>query len=55
LRDGYATASTDTGHEETGTVNGMFALGHPEKIVDFAWRGVHETVVKSKLLIAAFY
>ena len=45
-------ASTDTGHEGG---NGMFALGHPEKIVDFAWRAVHETVVKSKALIAAFY
>ncbi|HTC32947.1 MAG TPA: tannase/feruloyl esterase family alpha/beta hydrolase, partial [Bryobacteraceae bacterium] len=32
LRDGYATASTDTGHEGG---NGMFALGHPEKITDF--------------------
>jgi feruloyl esterase len=52
LREGYATASTDTGHEGG---NGMFALGHPEKIVDFGWRAVHETVVKSKALVAAFY
>ena len=52
LREGYATASTDTGHEGG---NGMFALGHPEKIVDFGWRAVHETVVKSKALIQAYY
>ncbi|MBZ5625872.1 MAG: tannase/feruloyl esterase family alpha/beta hydrolase [Acidobacteriia bacterium] len=52
LREGYAVASTDTGHEGG---NGMFALGHPEKIVDFAWRAVHETVVKSKALISAVY
>jgi len=52
LREGYAAASTDTGHEGG---NGMFALGHPEKITDFAWRAVHDTVVKSKALIAAFY
>jgi feruloyl esterase len=52
LREGYATASTDTGHEGG---NGMFALGHPEKIVDFGWRAVHETVVKSKELIQAYY
>jgi feruloyl esterase len=52
LREGYATASTDTGHEGG---NGMFALGHPEKIVDFGWRAVHETVVKSKALIKAYY
>ncbi|MBV8904954.1 MAG: tannase/feruloyl esterase family alpha/beta hydrolase [Acidobacteriia bacterium] len=52
LREGYATASTDTGHQGG---NGMFALDHPEKIVDFGWRAVHETALKSKALIAAFY
>jgi len=52
LREGYATASTNTGHEGG---NGMFALGHPEKIVDFGWRAVHETVVKSKALVEAYY
>jgi feruloyl esterase len=38
LRNGYATASTDTGHEGG---SGQFALGHPEKLVDFGWRAVH--------------
>ena len=52
LREGYATSATDTGHEGA---NGMFALGHPEKITDFAYRAVHETVLKSKMLITAFY
>ena len=52
LKEGYATASTDTGHEGG---NGMFALGHPEKIVDFGYRAVHETVVKSKALVTAYY
>jgi feruloyl esterase len=33
----------------------MFALGHPEKITDFAYRAMHETVVKAKLITAAFY
>ena len=38
LRLGYATAATDTGHSAAdGPISGgMFALGHPEKIVDFA-------------------
>ena len=52
LREGYATASTDTGH--TGG-DASFALGHPEKVVDFAYRAVHETLVKTKAIIAAYY
>jgi feruloyl esterase len=52
LREGYATAGTDTGH--TGA-DPVFSLGHPEKLVDFAYRAVHETAVKSKTLIKAFY
>ena len=52
LRRGYATSSTDTGH--TGAT-GAFALGHPEKFVDFAYRSEHEMTVKSKAVIDAFY
>jgi feruloyl esterase len=52
LRRGYATASTDTGH--TGNA-ASFALGHPEKVVDFGWRAVHETAVVSKRIIASYY
>jgi len=52
VREGYAGASTDTGH--TGG-NADFALGHPEKVIDFAYRAVHETAVKAKALITAFY
>jgi feruloyl esterase len=55
LRLGYATAATDTGHSAVDGPNGMFALGHEEKIVDFAYRAVHETTVKSKQLIKEFY
>ena len=55
LRLGFATAATDTGHSAADGPNGMFALGHPEKIVDFAYRAVHETTVKSKQLIKGFY
>ncbi len=52
LRAGYATSSTDTGH-----VGGSaeFALGHPEKVIDFGYRAVHEMTVKSKGIIAAYY
>lgn len=56
LKEGYATASTDTGHKANeGGGNGMFALGHPEKIVDFGYRALHETTVIAKTLINASY
>jgi feruloyl esterase len=52
LQDGYATASTDTGHKGG---NAAFATGHPEKVVDFAYRAVHEMTVKAKTFITSFY
>src|SRR5580658_4145186 len=52
LRSGYATSSTDTGHVGG---SGSFALGHPEKLIDFGWRSEHEMTVKSKAIIEAFY
>src|SRR3954471_17127087 len=52
IQKGYATASTDTGHRGSGAA---FAQGHPEKLIDFAYRAVHETAVQSKSIIAAFY
>jgi feruloyl esterase len=51
LRRGYATAGNDTGHTEADGPNGMFALGHPEKIVDFSHRAMHEMVVTSKRML----
>jgi feruloyl esterase len=54
LARGYATASTDTGH--AGSVaDGSFALGHPEKLIDFAYRAVHEMTLDAKAIIAAYY
>lgn len=52
VKRGYAAASTDTGHVG-GTA--AFAVGHPEKLVDFAYRGVHEMAVQGKATTAAFY
>ena len=50
--EGYATASTDTGHKGG---NALFAINHPEKVTDFAYRAVHETAVQTKALIAKYY
>ncbi len=52
LKEGYATASNDTGH--TGQ-DPVFGLGHPEKLVDFAYRANHEMAVQSKAIINAYY
>jgi Tannase and feruloyl esterase len=52
LRLGYATAGTDTGHQTTG---GAWAIGHPEKLIDFAYRATHEMTLKGKQLVKAFY
>jgi len=58
LRDevaaGYAAASTDTGHEQ-GDINAQWALDHPEKIIDFGYRAIHETAEKGKAMVRAFY
>ena len=51
---GYATASTDTGHSGT-PVDASWALGHPDKIVDFGYRAIHEMTVKAKAIIQNFY
>jgi feruloyl esterase len=51
---GYATVSTDTGHTGT-TYDGSFALGHPQKIIDFGYRSIHLMTVRGKQIGAAFY
>ncbi|MGH9823116.1 MAG: tannase/feruloyl esterase family alpha/beta hydrolase, partial [Blastocatellia bacterium] len=53
IRRGYATAGTDDGH--TGGSNAVWAMGHPEKLIDFGYRAVHETSVQAKAVIRAFY
>ena len=52
LRLGYATAGTDTGHQETG---GDWAIGHPEKINEFAYRSTQEMTLKAKEIVKVFY
>jgi hypothetical protein len=51
---GYATVSTDTGHKGEA-VDARWALGHPEKMVDFGHRAIHEMTVKAKAVVEAFY
>ena len=51
LTRGYAAAATDDGSQAGGQAT--FALGHPEKIIDFGYRALKETTDKSKTIITA--
>ncbi len=54
LTSGYAVAGSDTGHR-SALDDASFALGHPEKVVDFSYRATHEMTVVGKAVVAAFY
>jgi hypothetical protein len=51
---GYTTVGTDTGHSGGGT-DASWALGHPEKVTDFGYRGIHEMTRVAKAVIHAYY
>jgi Tannase and feruloyl esterase len=53
IKAGYAVAGTDDGHQEAVGTSAAWALGHPEKVVDFGYRALKETTEVSKALIAA--
>jgi feruloyl esterase len=52
LAAGYATTSTDTGH--TGGRAATF-IDNQEKVIDFAYRAVHEMSIAAKGITKAFY
>lgn len=52
LMRGYAVANTDTGHQGGGG-NFDWAVDHPEKLTDYAWRAVHELTVTGKEITTA--
>ena len=54
VKAGQAGASTDTGHTGNG-LESEWAKGHPERVRDYGWRGIHLTTVTAKKLIASFY
>lgn len=55
LQRGYAVAGTDDGHQSSDGLDARFAIGHPEKVKDLAWRSVHLTNTIAKAIVAAFY
>lgn len=52
LQGRYSVAATDTGHKG---VDEKWALGHPEKLIDWSYRAVHEMTVASKQIVKAYY
>jgi feruloyl esterase len=53
---GYATMTTDLGHTNTGGVeDATWALGHPDKVVDYSYRAEHVSTLAAKQILAAFY
>jgi len=55
LRRGYAVASTDTGHATTNGRDARWALGHPELVADFGYRGLHITTEHAKAVVRSGY
>ncbi|QYE36539.1 tannase/feruloyl esterase family alpha/beta hydrolase [Polymorphobacter sp. PAMC 29334] len=54
LAKGYAVAGTDDGHQTTVNPDASWALGHPEKVVDFGSRAVKTTTDAAKAILAAY-
>ncbi len=54
IRRGNAAAMTDTGHK-AGQFDASWALGHPEKVVDYGYRSIKVTADASRWLIRAYY
>src|SRR2546423_418303 len=61
VREGYASTSTDTGHDaqkEPGTIFAYASKENPHaarKVIDFGYLAVHETAVLAKKIIRAYY
>jgi feruloyl esterase len=54
LARGYAVANTDTGHNGAGD-DFSWALGHPEKLIDYQYRSIHELTIVGKAITEARY
>jgi Tannase and feruloyl esterase len=52
LKDGFATASTDTGHTASEPATWLEDL---QRLIDYSYRGLHLTAVDARALVDAFY
>ena len=54
LGDGYAVAGTDDGHRSEKDSGARWAMGHPEKQIDYGYRALKETTDAAKAIIRAY-
>jgi feruloyl esterase len=52
MREGYAVLGGDSGHQSPAPNDMMFAVGHPEKIIDWGTRSVHAITVPGKQILS---
>jgi feruloyl esterase len=55
---GYAAMTTDLGHTNTppnAVEDPTWALGHPEKVIDYSYRAEHLSTLAAKQIIEAYY
>ncbi len=52
LKDGFATASTDTGHTASEPETWLEDL---QRLIDYSYRGLHLTTVDARQIVDAFY
>ena len=54
VANGFAVASSDTGHEAS-VVDCSWTANRPDLVVDFSYRGIHDTALAAKELLRIFY
>jgi feruloyl esterase len=55
LANGFAMASTNTGHDARKEPGGTFVLSNPQKAIDYAYRAVHLSATTAKAVANEYY
>jgi feruloyl esterase len=55
LARGYATVATDNGHQSESGYDVSWAMGQPERVIDFGYRAEHTVTQAAKTLTERFY
>ncbi len=51
---GYAMVATNTGHEASG-IDARWAIGHPDRLRNYAFEAVHQVAVTARQILRAYY